>query len=220
MTPAATGVIAELREDACVTLAPDGAAFGLDCRVVGFHRQLMVLERSGATDGREVEGLTPGALSYVVCGSRKRPMAVRVQVMSAVDDRLVLRLLDRFTLGQQRTFSRLRASWPITLDAGQGPVDSWTIDVSAGGALVRARDGLRGHGAFAVVLRLPGDRPPLHATARVVRGDDRDIALRFVDLDDADEARVAEVVLEALGAGGDRTTASFVDAVDAAIAGR
>ncbi len=209
----------ELREDAPVTLALDGAAFGIACRVVGFHRALIVLERATALPReRDRDALVPGIRSYVVCGDYDRPSALRVEIMQVTGSRVVLRLLDRFTLGQQRAFSRLEADWPITLDAGSGPVPARTVDVSAGGALVRSPVALRAGATVRVALELPGGGAPVRTAARVVRSGSDGAALRFVDMTTADEARVAEVVLEALGSGGVRTSRPLEDAVGEALA--
>ncbi len=213
-------------EGATVSLFVDRADMALDCRIVGFHRSLVVLERSRAMRGQDLRALTPGTVTYIVCGTGDRLGALRVQVSSVADERLVLRLLDRFTLGQRRTFSRLETEWGAGvegLDDGKPPtpmVVTSTIDVSAGGTLLRRPPGLGQHAAYRVTLDLPGGRPPLTAAAAPVRVDEDRLALRFVDLDARDEARIAEVILEYLAAGGKRSTRALDDSVAGALGGR
>jgi hypothetical protein len=213
-------------EGATVSLFVDRADLALDCRVVGFHRSLVVLERSRAMRGQDLRALTPGTVTYIVCGTGDRLGALRVQVSSVADERLVLRLLDRFTLGQRRTFSRLEAEWSAGvegLDSGQPPapiVQTTTIDVSAGGTLLHRPAELGEHTAYRVTLDLPGGRPPLTASAVPVRCDAERLALRFVELDARDEARIAEVILENLAAGAKRSSRGLDDSVAGALGGR
>jgi PilZ domain len=86
-------------------------------------------------------------------------------------------------------------------DATFGPrVETRTLDVSAGGALVHRPAGLEGFPAYRVTLTLPGGAGELTAAAQSIRIKDATIALRFAGLEIREEARLAQVVLDAVAA--------------------
>lgn len=78
---------------------------------------------------------------------------------------------------------------------GASSIETSTIDVSIGGALVERVPGL-GDGPWQLELFLPGEADPVRCDAELVRGSAQHLALRFTGLSRADRVRLAELAGE------------------------
>ncbi len=204
------GQAVQLREGADVTVFVDAADVSISCRILAFHRRLIVVTHAAGAVGQDVRVLRPGVTTYIVCDNHGQLAALRVKVVKVSDERLVLEQLDTFALGQRRSFTRLDASIPIALeglraDGSLAPeVHTTTLDFSAGGARVLRTDELGEHVGYRAALELPGHRRPLVCGAHLVRADRVTLALRFAGMSVLDESHIARHVLEALSAGAPR----------------
>lgn len=109
----------------------------------------------------------------------------------------------------RRAHGRAPADWPCTLTAGTAaPASGTTINVAASGVLLTVEEtpalAELAVGASVALVLLPPDRPPLECTARIVRvsGHGKElgrliVALRFLDLPEADEMKLQLLVLRA-----------------------
>ena len=69
---------------------------------------------------------------------------------------------------QRRMEFRAEMAWPVLIRTDKGAVDGKTLNISAGGALLRCLKQLSVNGIISLTIR-PPVRPPLDITAEVVR---------------------------------------------------
>lgn len=102
------------------------------------------------------------------------------------------------TIPDRRRYPRTRAAWPVTIEPFSGePVSGEVIDVSLSGVKVSAGTEIRVGTAVTLRMVLPGSGQRLEIVARAVRRDPDGMALDFIDLTEADAARMESHVVSA-----------------------
>ncbi len=176
-----------------------GAAAG---RVLD-HIRTVTAQSSGVAASIEA---TSAALAAVDEATRRIEETVAAQrrateqseaTLTAATERLV-------QIAERRTNSRvdLQASVRAVLVAAGGkatPVETTTVNLSTGGALLREVPGL-GEGPWGLELHLPGDPVPVCCGAALARRTPDGLGIAFADVRDADLLRLDRVVADHLRA--------------------
>ena len=103
-------------------------------------------------------------------------------------------------IAERRTTARVAIEIPVSAaPAGAGatavPVQTATVDLSIGGALLKRCPGL-GDGPWRIELSLAGDPAPVCCTASLARQTPKHCGVRFDDMQDADRQRLADAIAE------------------------
>jgi hypothetical protein len=191
---------AGLREDTSVSLALHDGKTAVECRVIGFHRTFVVLRHAASTHHL---ALQRAAFGYVMFDTPTSVAALRVEVVRFSEQDVTVQIVDRFDFTRQRSYSRLAASWPITLepllDGRFGdPILTSTANVSAGGAVVQCADAFPERQAFRTTLQLPGAAADVVCAAEALHSSEDTLAVRFVGLAAEAEAALGHAILNAL----------------------
>lgn len=164
------------------------------CLVVGFSGADVVLAPGGEIpDG----AIGPGNVSFLLIEAGGTLHALKAHVRDGYGDgELVATLLDPFRLGQRRSFSRA----PLVLPAHLRPLGddgdmatTFTRDVSAGGLRVARQTTYREAAAHEIVIGLVQANREVKATAETVRETDKDVSLRFVEIEAEDRLLLAQL---------------------------
>jgi PilZ domain len=110
-------------------------------------------------------------------------------------DRLRVLAVGELEREQRREWARVDIVRPAAVEAGDGTVATWTLNVSAGGLLLAGPGALRVGDTVWVRLRLHEEAPPITAQGRIaretvegykavlieeIRSQDRELVVRFV----------------------------------------
>lgn len=115
-------------------------------------------------------------------------------------------------ISQRRSFVRVTAPQPVTVEAGEDARYAYTVDISGGGMLLVGADDVLTPGQtvrFAVALG--PDDPPVEGRAHVVRiRDDGKRALVFDEIDEDDRQRLIRFVFECMRTARARTRGDWI----------
>lgn len=112
---------------------------------------------------------------------------------------------------QRRSFVRVTAPQPVTLDAGVGAHYAYTVDISGGGMLLVGADALTPGETVRFAVAIGPDDTPVEGRARVVRiRDDGKRALVFEQIDEDDRQRLIRFVFECMRTARARTRAEWI----------
>ncbi len=186
-----------LQIDQTVTLSLDDVDQVVECRVVSVEGALNRLayrtELSPAMVGRLVLGCT----GYLVSEEFSVPVGLRVAVRARppyVDAALLDDIKVRERRGADRvklvTPARVRAAESTEPDGGDDQ-NTYTLDVSESGALLRAIPALAGAERVGVDLRFGADPAPISARAQVARRLPDAVGVAFESISDDDAARLS-----------------------------
>jgi len=193
----ATTTATMLSEGQVVQLDLGGKTQALPCRVLGFGGSTVMLAPVVPATAPTAEAIESGREAFVVLDDDQQVHALRARVRpGAAPGEVVATVTDSFRLGQRRQYSRA----PLALAAQvTGAGETWatvTRDISPGGVRM-ARVGAAGEQAeqLAVVLESPPAGLRIEATANVVRRSQRDLALRFSEIDEGDVALLTQITV-------------------------
>ena len=97
------------------------------------------------------------------------------------------------TQQEKRLYPRAEVRWAVALRTASGEISGETVNINAGGALVRCQKSTTSNEVIEVVIDVPSMIEPLALTAQVVRAsvsvkEDQtapfEIGLRFIDISD------------------------------------
>jgi PilZ domain len=126
---------------------------------------------------------------------------VRLHGEAVFEDRSLIRFeaSGPADVSQRRSFVRVTAPQPVTIDADEARRLAYTVDLSGGGMLLVGADELRPDDRVDFNMALGPGRLPVHGTARVVRSrDDGKRALVFEEIGEEDRQRLIRFVFECM----------------------
>ena len=188
-----------LIEGQVVQLDLGGKTSALPCCVIGFTGSSVLLAPIVPATAPTVEAIEVGREAYVVIDDDQQVHALRARVKPGSEPgEILVTVTDAFRLGQRRRYSRaplaLQAT-VATLPAGE-PWETVTRDISAGGARI-ARTGAEGEQdeRLKVTLSSPAAGLRIETQADVVRRSQRDLAIQFAQIADADVALLTQITV-------------------------
>ena len=188
-----------LSEGQVVQLDLGGKTSALPCCVIGFTGPAVLLAPIVPPTAPTADAIEVGREAYVVIDDDQQVHALRATVRPGSEPGEVLvNVTDAFRLGQRRRYSRAPLALAATVAALPGG-SSWetvTRDISAGGARI-ARTGKDGEQAdrLAVTLSSPAAGLRIETEAEVVRRSQRDLAMSFTQISEADVALLTQITV-------------------------
>lgn len=187
-----------------VDLELDGdsdAVASIDCRLQSVHGPVAALAPVDDVAPRLQERLAPGSLSFMTFNYRAAAIALR-GVALAVPTREALEfvVIDGIQVAERRSAGRVPLLTPIralTTDADGAviaAVATVTVDLSMGGAMLTRRPNLGDGPRWQIELTLPGDADPVRCNAVLARDTPTHFGVRFEDMQEADQLRLAAVL--------------------------
>ena len=186
-------------EGQVVQLDLGGRTAALPCCVIGFTGPDVLLAPIVPPTAPTSEAIQAGREAYVVIDDDRQVHALRATVRPGSEaDEVLINVTDSFRLGQRRRYSRAPLALHATVEvphAGE-PWETVTRDISAGGARI-ARTGNEGEQAdrLQVTLSSPAAGLRIETQADVVRRSQRDLAISFSEISDADVALLTQITV-------------------------
>lgn len=192
-----------LRQKQSVTITLDGSEQRFDCYVRFVDGALTVLGQLGGVAPELIEKLTPGSLGYLISNEDGVRVALRGVATTAPEGArgLAFVVIDADSLPDRRgapriplaTTARVR---PIGADGAEGTqIETFTVDLSLGGALIEGREGLEPGLRLAIELYFEGFPAPVQGEALVVRRVRTHLGIKYTRLEERDRARLAVLLL-------------------------
>jgi hypothetical protein len=188
-----------LTEGQIVQLDLGGKTSALPCCVIGFTGPAVLLAPIVPPTAPTTEAIQSGREAYVVIDDDQQVHALRATVRPGTEPgEVLINVTDAFRLGQRRRYSRapLALHATIAVPGGGRPWETVTRDISAGGARI-ARTGNDGEQAdrLAVTLAAPAAGLTIETQADVVRRSQRDLAISFAEIAEADVALLTQITV-------------------------
>jgi hypothetical protein len=193
-----------LKHQQKVEIHLDGADGVVACRVVGVKGSVASLAR---VDGgpEQFERLTPAAPGYLMFEHRGGTIALKGIATTQQTDQpeLLFVVLDGVQLPERRSAERAEVSAlaRMFLPDGAGDDDYFETplaNVSTSGLLVARHPGLGERAQFRLELLFDGDEQPIGCDVIVARTTATHVGMRLVNMPQADQARLAEVIRRAV----------------------
>lgn len=173
----------------------------IECRVQSIHGPVATLAAVDEVPSEVQERLSSGSLCFLTFTHGRAPVALRgVALTVAGSDDLEFVVIDGIQVAERRSAERtplvtaLRAA-PVEPDGTPGErVATVTSNVSMGGALLLRRPGLGEGPRWHIELFLPGDSDHVHCEAVLARATPSHFGVKFVNLQEADQLRIAGVL--------------------------
>ena len=170
----------------------------IECRVQSIHGPVATLAPVDEIPSQVQERLASGALCFLTFTHGRAPVALRgVALVVADSDDLEFVVVDGIQVAERRSAERtplvtaLRAA-PMDADGTAGDeVATVTSNLSMGGALLLRRPGLGEGPRWQIELFLPGDSNHVHCEAVLARATPSHFGVRFVNMQEADQLRIA-----------------------------
>ena len=147
------------------------------------------------------ERLRSGALGFLMFEYQGAPIALR-GAARAISDGVMLEfvVLDGVQVAERRAAARVALSIPVRVvlvadDAPAVLIETSTVDLSVGGALLKRRPRL-GTGPWQLDLFLPAEATPVHCAAVLVRETPGHLGVAFANLSDGDLTRLRELIAD------------------------
>jgi hypothetical protein len=177
----------------------------IECRVGSVLGPVATLTALGGVAPELRERLTRGSLGFLSFQYHGAPIALRGVVTLAVSgsENLEFVVIDGVQMAERRTAARMALLTPVRaacLDAAgvvTAAVATVTADLSMGGALLTRRPGLGDGPRWQIELCLPGDPLPVRCDAVLVRETPTHAGVKFVNMQEADQLRLAAVLAAA-----------------------
>ncbi len=171
------------------------------CRVAAVQGSVATLTRITELPADEIAKFTPGVLGYMLFEHRGAMTALKgIATASSTDEtELAFVVIDGVQLPERRAAERVslralaRISGPKS-DNGAGTIETPATNVSAGGVLIERPVGLADGATFRLELVLEHDPEPIRCGARIVRATATHVALKFIEIQDADRIRLAGMI--------------------------
>jgi hypothetical protein len=138
---------------------------------------------------------------------------VRLHGEAVFEDRSLIRFEANgpADVSQRRSFVRVTAPQPVTLDAEDVRRLAYTVDLSGGGMLLVGADELQPDQQVPFRMALGDRQVPVHGTARVVRiRDDGKRALVFEEIAEEDRQRLIRFVFECMRSARSKTRGDWL----------
>ncbi len=187
-----------------VELDDDAVDHRVDCLVADVFASTASLTHDEALDPRLRDRLGSGAPGYLVFSHHGAEIglhgvAVAPPSSASVIDFVVVdgvQIRDRRGGRRVQFVTRARLFPTDTDAAGSQPqaIETFTLDLSEGGALLRYRPEFAEHRRYTIELFFAADPVPIRCEATHARQTDAGIGVRFGHLDAGDRARLAEIL--------------------------
>lgn len=169
------------------------------CRVAAVQGSVATLRRITELPDEVLEKFTPGTLGYLLFEHHGAKTALKGIATAGQDQQasLAFVVIDGVQLPERRAAERVRlgAVARISADGESGEsVEATAANVSIGGVLIERPAGLADGPDFRLELSLDQDPEPIRCRATVVRATPTHVALKFVDIADADRIRLAGLI--------------------------
>jgi hypothetical protein len=173
----------------------------IQCRVQSIQGPVATLIPEGDIADTVQTRLTSGSLCFLTFEHGRAPVALRGVALKATDrDELEFVVVDGIQVAERRSAERtplvtaVRAA-PVQLGGAVGePVATVTSNLSMGGALLLKRPGLGEVSKWHLELFLPGDPEHVHCEAVLARETPTHLGVRLVNVQEADQLRIAGVL--------------------------
>jgi PilZ domain len=186
-----------LREQQFVEIHLETDDPAITCRVAAVTGAVATLIREQEPE----EALPPASAGHLVFEHQGSLVALRgiAASLSTDEPKIEFVVIDNVVLPERRAAERIPLAATVRLSPA-GPeadqatrIDTVTADISITGALVERRAGL-GKQELAMELRFDPDPAPITCRAQPVRETPTHIGLKFVDMPEADRARLAGII--------------------------
>jgi hypothetical protein len=173
----------------------------IQCRVQSIQGPVATLFPEGDIADTVQTRLTSGSLCFLTFEHGRAPVALRGVALKAADrDELEFVVVDGIQVAERRSAERtplvtaVKAA-PVEPGGNVGePVATVTSNLSMGGALLLKRPGLGEVSKWHVELFLPGDPEHVHCEAVLARETPTHLGVRLVNVQEADQLRIAGVL--------------------------
>ncbi|HTU85720.1 MAG TPA: PilZ domain-containing protein [Solirubrobacteraceae bacterium] len=169
----------------------------ITCRVASVTGAVATLMREGDAG----ESLPPAATGHLVFEHHGSLVALRgiAASLSEGEPKIEFVVIDNVVLPERRAAERIPLAAAVSLrpagaqDDANATIETITADVSITGALIERRAGV-GAQKLAMELRFTPDPAPISCHAQPVRETPTHVGLKFVDMPEADRARLAGII--------------------------
>lgn len=173
----------------------------IQCRVQSIQGPVATLIPEGEIGDAVQTRLTSGSLCFLTFEHGRAPVALRGVALKPADrDELEFVVVDGIQVAERRSAERtplvtaVKAA-PVEPGGNVGePVATVTSNLSMGGALLLKRPGLGEVSKWQVELFLPGDPEHVHCEAVLARETPTHLGVRLVNVQEADQLRLAGVL--------------------------
>ncbi len=173
----------------------------IECRVQSVQGPVATLIPQTEIPSGVASRLTSGSLCFLTFEHGRAPVALRgVALKEAERDELEFVVVDGIQVAERRSAERtplvtaVKAT-PVEADGGLGQtVSTVTSNLSMGGALLLKRPGLAEVSKWRVEVFLPGASEHVHCEAILARETPTHLGVRFVNVEEADQLRIAGVL--------------------------
>jgi PilZ domain len=187
-----------------VTLDLDGSEQVLDCQVRSVAGPVALLGCVRALPPKIRPKLNPGSPCMMVFTHQGTLVGLKGIATTASDDltELAFVVSDRVQVEERRTAERVAlvtraAVSEVSSDGTPGTsTETFTADLSLGGALIGRRPGLGPGPRFRLELFFAGDHAPLCCAAQLARQTPTHLGLKFTDIDPRDQVRLGRILAE------------------------
>jgi PilZ domain len=170
------------------------------CRVAAVQGSVATLTRITELGAEELEKFTPGVLAYMLFEHRGAMTALKgiATASAAEESELAFVVIDGVQLPERRADERVSLSAVARLSdpraGGAGAIETPTANVSAGGILIGRPAALGDGPSFRLELVVEHDPEPIRCGATIVRATSSHVALKFIEIQDADRIRLAGMI--------------------------
>ena len=173
----------------------------IECRVQSVQGPVATLVPETEIPTEVQTRLASGSLCFLTFEHGRAPVALRgVALKDAEREELEFVVVDGIQVAERRSAERtplvtaVKAT-PVLADGTSGPtVSTVTSNLSMGGALLLKRPGLGEVSKWQVEVFLPGVSEHVHCEAVLARETPTHVGVRFVNVQEADQLRVAGVL--------------------------
>jgi hypothetical protein len=170
----------------------------IECRVRTISGPVATLCPVAELDTDVQERLTSGSLCFLTFAHGRAPVALRGVALAVADStELEFVVVDGIQVAERRSAERtslvtaVKAA-PMDPDGTTGaPVATVTSNLSMGGALLLRRPGIGDGPRWKIELFLPSDPEHVHCEAELARGTPTHLGVRFVNVQEPDQLRIA-----------------------------
>jgi hypothetical protein len=170
----------------------------IECRVRTISGPVATLCPVTEVDTEVQERLTSGSLCFLTFAHGRAPVALRGVTLAVADSQeLEFVVVDGIQVAERRSAERtslvtaVKAA-RIDSDGTEGaPVATVTSNLSMGGALLLRRPGIGDGPRWKIELFLPSDPEHVHCEAELARGTPTHLGVRFVNVQEPDQLRIA-----------------------------
>ncbi|MGH2892765.1 MAG: PilZ domain-containing protein [Solirubrobacteraceae bacterium] len=176
----------------------DWEADCIECRVQSVQGPVATMAPQGEIPEEVQTRLTSGSLCFLTFEHGRAPVALRGVALKQADrEELEFVVVDGIQVAERRSAERtplvtaVKAT-PVEADGTAGEmVSTVTSNLSMGGALLLKRPGLGEVSKWRVEIFLPGVSEHVHCDAVLARETPTHLGVRFVNVQEADQLRVA-----------------------------